>query len=120
MIYPHYLTYFSEAVGGTNQGYKYLLDSNLDWGQDLKKLKKYLDDHNIEHVYLAYMGKANAEYYQINYTPLYNHLAREDLDGKVVAISLSYLYLEGGDFLWLKNYEKAANIGNSIYVYDFR
>ena len=33
-IYPHYLAHFNEAVGGPRNGYRYLVDSNLDWGQD--------------------------------------------------------------------------------------
>src|SRR5262249_19172492 len=35
---PHQLAYFNEAVGGPGQGYRYLSDSNLDWGQDLRNL----------------------------------------------------------------------------------
>lgn len=34
-VYPHQLAYFNEAVGGPENGYKHLLHSNLDWGQDL-------------------------------------------------------------------------------------
>jgi hypothetical protein len=45
--FPHYLAYFNELVGGPENGYKYLVDSNLDWGQDLKGLKRYLERHGI-------------------------------------------------------------------------
>lgn len=34
---PHYLSYFNEAAGGSRHGDQYLLDSNLDWGQDYQK-----------------------------------------------------------------------------------
>lgn len=40
-IHPHYLAYFNELAEGPNNGYKYLVDSNMDWGQDLKGLKEY-------------------------------------------------------------------------------
>ncbi len=38
--YPNYLAYFNETVGGPKNGYKYVTDSNVDWGQDLKRLTK--------------------------------------------------------------------------------
>src|SRR3989344_5749098 len=31
-VYPYYLTYFNQTVGGPSGGYKYVVDSNLDWG----------------------------------------------------------------------------------------
>ena len=39
---PHWIGYFNEAVGGWRQGHRYLLDSNLDWGQDLLRLRARL------------------------------------------------------------------------------
>ena len=41
--YPDYLPYFNEIVGGSNNGYKHLDDSNVEWGHDLKRLKAYQD-----------------------------------------------------------------------------
>jgi len=43
--YPHSLAYFNEAVGGPRRGHEHLLDSNIDWGQDLLLLKRWLDRH---------------------------------------------------------------------------
>jgi hypothetical protein len=43
--YPHSLSYFNELVGGPRHGAKHLLHSNIDWGQDLLKLKWWLDEH---------------------------------------------------------------------------
>src|SRR3990167_82267 len=40
--YPGYLSYFSERIGGSTEGYKYMLDSNIDWGQDIKRLSNYI------------------------------------------------------------------------------
>ncbi len=45
-IYPSYLAYFNELKGGPDKGYLYLTDSNLDWGQDLKRLSKWVNDYN--------------------------------------------------------------------------
>ncbi|MDR1480882.1 MAG: glycosyltransferase family 39 protein, partial [Planctomycetaceae bacterium] len=43
--YPHSLSYFNEFVGGAKNGPKYLLGSNVDWGQDVLLLKKWYDEH---------------------------------------------------------------------------
>src|SRR5205807_2784166 len=38
-VAPHgYLTYFNAIAGGPEGGYRWLADSNLDWGQDLPRL----------------------------------------------------------------------------------
>lgn len=34
LAHPYYIAYFNELVGGPSQGHRYLVDSNLDWGQD--------------------------------------------------------------------------------------
>ena len=44
-IYPHSLSYFNESIGGPANGEFHLIDSNIDWGQDLFFLKRWLDDH---------------------------------------------------------------------------
>jgi hypothetical protein len=39
-IHPHYLAYFNETVGGPGQGWRWLIDSNLDWGQDHAEVER--------------------------------------------------------------------------------
>ncbi len=46
-IFPYYLTHYNELVGGAKNGYLYITDSNLDWGQDLKRLKAWIDEYNL-------------------------------------------------------------------------
>lgn len=57
-IHPHHLAYFSPVVGGPAEGYRHLVDSSLDWGQDLPGLKQWLATHRHpgEPVYLSYFG----------------------------------------------------------------
>jgi hypothetical protein len=69
-FWPHYLAYFNALAGGPAHAYRRLVDSSLDWGQDLKELKRWLDDHpndtrDARRVYLAYFGMARPEYYGI-------------------------------------------------------
>ncbi|WP_161958753.1 glycosyltransferase family 39 protein [Ferruginivarius sediminum] len=66
-VHPNYLAYFNESVGGPSNGYKYLVDSYLDWGQDLKLLKRYMEKNDIERIRLAYFGSGDARYYGIDY-----------------------------------------------------
>jgi len=64
-IHPHYLSYFNEIIGGPTQGHKYLADSNIDWGQDLKRLASYAKGHPGETIKLAYFGSADPTRYGI-------------------------------------------------------
>ncbi|HTQ38124.1 MAG TPA: hypothetical protein VMJ32_03800 [Pirellulales bacterium] len=70
-MWPDYLAYFNVLAGGPAQGYKHLVDSSLDWGQDLKELKRWLDahpddTHDPRRVYLSYFGEASSTYYGID------------------------------------------------------
>lgn len=47
-IHPHYIEYFNVIVGGPKNGYKYLLDSNLSWGQDKFYVEDYIDRLDTE------------------------------------------------------------------------
>jgi hypothetical protein len=57
-IHPHYLAYFSPAAGGPSQGYRHLVDSSLDWGQDLPAWKRWLAQNRRagEPAYISYFG----------------------------------------------------------------
>jgi len=56
-VYPHSLSYFNELAGGPRNGGEHLLDSNIDWGQDLFYLKRWLDAHPATRLDgLAYFG----------------------------------------------------------------
>ncbi len=56
-VYPHSLSYFNEAAGGPAGGHNHLVDSNIDWGQDLLFLRDWLKDHpEARPLRLAYFG----------------------------------------------------------------
>lgn len=59
-IHPHYLAYFNQVSGGPDRGSEHLIDSNLDWGQDLVTLNRWVRAHRPgERVGLAYFGQIN-------------------------------------------------------------
>ncbi len=80
-IAPHYLAYFNEVAGGPSQASGHLVDSSLDWGQDLPGLKAWLDRNKGpgEAAYLAYFGSGEPRYYRLPVKRLaYMNLFLED------------------------------------------
>src|SRR5664280_2540988 len=71
-IRPHYLAYFNVFAGGPANGWRHLIDSSLDWGQDLQGLARWLRSHQRsgEVVYLANPGMSDAQYEGIPAEPL--------------------------------------------------
>ncbi|MFH1236434.1 MAG: glycosyltransferase family 39 protein [Parcubacteria group bacterium] len=120
--FPTYTTYFSEFVGGTNNGHRILSDSNLDWGQDLKRLGTYLNDESITDVCLSYFGQAWMSYYGLEYPPVptNNEPHGSDDVNCVVAMSKSHMFSEDGKYSWLAAYRPDHDVGGSIWIYDFR
>ena len=134
-IYPHFLSYFNEIAGGPSNGYRWLVDSNLDWGQDLKGLVKYEREHPDEQLFLSYFGNGSPEYYGLKArmlpsTPMgKREYARFNQvpSGAMVAVSatnLQCLYLTNREipgieqFMQrLRNLQPVANIGHSILIY---
>jgi hypothetical protein len=128
-VYPDNLAFFNQAVGGPRHGYKFLVDSNLDWGQDLKPLKRWMDGHAVKQVALSYFGTADPAYYGIQCTHLpgtafylENATSAPQLPGYVAvsATCLQGVYLsEAGKAFYrpLLTREPNARIGNSIFVY---
>src|SRR5437867_2034681 len=66
-IAPYHLAYFNELVGGPANGHLHLLDSNLDWGQSSKALRRYVEAENLPLIYCAYSGNADPWYYGVRY-----------------------------------------------------
>jgi hypothetical protein len=122
-IYPHYLAFFNTAAGGPAHGARYLVDSNLDWGQDLLHLKEWVSAHGATPLCLGYFGEADPAYYGISYRPLgpvRDEQEEQRLDC-VVAISAQHLFAAtDGRFRRLQRMEPVARIGYSIFIFDLR
>ena len=129
-VHPHYLAYFNELAGGPAGGYRYLVDSNLDWGQDLPGLKAWMDRNGVTRIKLSYFGTADPEYHRIDcdllpgqMLPPPREVVREMAPGDVVAVSATNLqgvYLEPGDRALMERLRAqapVASIGHSILVY---
>ncbi|MBI2676466.1 MAG: glycosyltransferase family 39 protein [Candidatus Yanofskybacteria bacterium] len=132
-VSPYYLTYFNQTVGGPSGGYRYVVDSNLDWGQDLKRFSDWVKENNIPKIEFDYFGWADPYYYlgikyeALNGTKYLNaedFAARNQTDGWL-AVSASFLQSSQGppdqyksvNYIWLQNHTPVTAIGNSIFVY---
>jgi dolichyl-phosphate-mannose-protein mannosyltransferase len=129
-VHPHYLAYFNELAGGPSGGWRYLVDSNLDWGQDLRGLKRWMDDHGVARVKLSYFGTADPDYYHLQYEMLPSFMpvpptavVHEVRAGEVVAVSATNLQ---GVFLGaevrplmarLRGLRPIDRVGYSIFIY---
>lgn len=75
--FPHYLAYFNQIGGGSCQGYHYLVDSSLDWGQDLPAVQEWIDaQRQMEPdvpIYLNYASRAKFNHYNVAATQLHLH-----------------------------------------------
>ena len=138
-VSPHYLSYFNQLGGGVNNGYAYVVDSNYDWGQDLKRLKNFVENppigENIEKIAVDYFGGGSPRYYlgekfeqwqSAKDNPVYYNI-------KWLAISINNLQNALGklhpgqsrnsedEYLWLKEiknpYQPDYKAGKSIFIF---
>lgn len=125
--FPHPIAYFNELIGGANNGYKYVVDSNLDWGQDLGRLAKYVEENNIDKIKLNYFGGGSPSYY---FGDKVEGFDPNDETQRKGWIAVSATLLQNGrgiatkdfggsttHYMWLNEYEPVTVIGHSIFVY---
>ncbi len=135
-VYPLYLTYFNQVAGGPSGGYRYVTDSNLDWGQDLIRFSDWVKENDIKKIEFDYFGWADQSYYlgsnfewlwRGKYLDAEDFKARNKSDGWL-AISVTYLQETQGpierpqypNYIWLKSYQPVTIIGHSIFVYQIK
>lgn len=125
------LSYFNEAAGGPDNGYKILVDSNLDWGQALKPLAEELRGRGNPPIYLSYFGSVDPESYGVRYVPVapMSLIKRNPppirpfhSDRILLAVSATnwqgVYYADKTVFNWLKTRRPEKLIGHAIFLYD--
>jgi hypothetical protein len=124
--YPSYTSYFNESIGGSQNGYKYVTDSNTDWGQDLNRLKIYLDNNpQIDKIRVDYFGGGNPKQLLGNrYVQWWDSM--RPVEKGWYAISTNFMQGSIYDiahktpqdsYMWTQEYEPVAMIGDSILIY---
>lgn len=125
--HPHHLAYFNELAGGPVGGRLHLLDSNLDWGQDLHLVREFMADEGLDEIGLLYFGTippyADGIRYHtppvvpqrgwyaisVNFVMGRPHQIRE-ADG-------GYRLVNVNEFAWFRQYKPVATLGGSIDIY---
>ena len=133
LVFPHHLSFFNLLAGGADGGWRYLADSNIDWGQDLPGLAGWMADNDVPWVYLSYFGEARPDYYGITYRGLHSFPPRlmnpearifypPDPAPGIYAISVTnlqgVLFADHDLYAWFRQREPLTKIGYSIFVYD--
>ena len=128
--HPEYLAYFNEFSGGITAGRDHLLDSNLDWGQDLHELSRFITEHpEVEPLSLAYFGTLPPESLGLRYQ---NPPTKQPRPGWH-AVSVNFVMgrphwtrdgrggiravYPGEDFSYFRFFEPKYRIGASIDLY---
>jgi len=124
LVYPDYLAYFNQFAGGSGKGYRYAVDSNSDWGQDLPALGAYMKQQHIDDIQLLYFGRVDPGIYGINY-----QVPIGGLTPGLVGISRSlygrgYFLYDHGRLAWAEPIDVdklhavfVATIGRTIDIY---
>ena len=64
-VNPHFLAYLNAVSGGPSRGAQHLIDSNLDWGQDLTTLRRWIEANApTERIGLAYFGQIHPKIFE--------------------------------------------------------
>jgi hypothetical protein len=134
--FPSYIAYSNELSGGPTRTYRYLSDSNSDWAQQLKSLKRYLDGRGTQDCWFAYFGDGTADlgYYGIPCRALptvdgfwLNHVPQvpAQIEGTVIISAgiLSGFEVGPGALHPYRTFETTtptAQIDGGLFVYDGR
>ena len=118
IAHPNYLAYFNEVA--SHEPERFLLSSNLDWGQDLKRLGETLHSRQIRKISTCLRGPSS--YLKENESIIMHRLKPYEPTSGWIAVSVACLK-QGtrqppyDQFDWLNNYEPEAMIGNTIKLY---
>lgn len=123
---PHYLAYFNLLAGGPAGGYRYLVDSNLDWGQNLYQLRDWMRENDVDQVYYAHFSPARPQVYGVQADflppdPRAVPFAPFDPAPGVYAIGATVLQgvytPDVNTYAWFRAREPVARLGHALFVY---
>ena len=115
--YPAHLSYFNRLIGGVKSGYKFLGDSNIAWGQDWKRLKKYMEKNKVDKVAIdaAFSCDKVCDYYRIPYTIVTNEEALMPVKG---CYAIETTAFPAQRIKWLDKIKPVEWVGGSLLIYD--
>ena len=118
-FYPHSQAHFNELIGARRNAPKYLLGSNIDWGQNMLYLSKWLSEHPdarpfhnyYESLYQKEQANIKDDYVYFGMQP-----SKEPESGWF-ALGVNEIYSSSKQYEYFKRFEPVDTIGYSIYIY---
>jgi|RhiMethySRZTD1v2_1073278.scaffolds.fasta_scaffold02662_10 hypothetical protein len=128
-IVPDHLSYFNQIAGGAKNGTEWLSDSNVDWGQGLIQLRRFIEDQQITDYAYFYFGTADPEYYGIRGRRIAGldfviHPTRGlvIMSAHIIPVARNVLdrVFGNGPLNWLRRQAPVHIVGHAYYVYEIR
>jgi hypothetical protein len=129
-VFPDEIAFFNELVGGPEQGYRYLVDSNLDWGQSFKELRDWLDANPGPRPGIAHLTYVDPARYGIDHVALEPGRNGQPISppyrpapGRYVVGAtplqgvVAHRVLPPG-LRWFRYAEPTARVGHALFVYQ--
>ncbi len=122
---PGMISYFNELVP-RDKKIHYLADSNLDWGQDQKRLAETARQRGWPKVHLAYFGGIDPKFYGLNWQPWMESDLEGPQPGTVYVINASFLQLAPVAYPsarpiatgWITDRTPTGKVGDSWYYFE--
>ena len=124
--YPNYLSYFNALVGGPAHGIDYLDDSNVEWGQDYRRLAEWVEKRRPSQLALLAFEPVPPATYGLRYRTIKLDDVTRPKPGVTYVSGAHYLQrnslfneFPGVRCEWLHRYQPVEIIGGSLFVYRF-
>jgi hypothetical protein len=126
-MFPDYLPYFNLLAGGPEGGYRYLVDSNLDWGQNMWQLREWMQENDVDRVFYAHFSPDRPQVYgvQADFLPPDPRAASfAPFDPAPGVYAIGATVLQGtytpdvNTYAWFHTHEPLARLGHALFVYD--
>ncbi len=129
--HPHYAGYFNSFAGGPRRGYRWLTDSDQDWGQSLPAAESFVKSRPDAQIFLSYSGAGDPSAYGISYfdfispalvgryhrDPEFPPVEEEKPAYALIATKVWQTY--GEAFIWIEENRKPIDIlDGSFLVFD--
>ena len=125
--FPNFLSYYNELAGGPKNGWQVAVDSNYDWGQDIKRLADFAEKNKIDKIAVDYFGGGNPRYYLGDKFEAWQSAKGPARGWFAVSATIrqsafgtpapGFIRKPEDSYEWLRPYPPVARIGHSIFVY---
>jgi len=125
LSFPQAISYFNELVVPERK-IQFLADSNLDWGQDLKRLAATAKERKWGKVRLAYLGGVDPGVYGLDWAPWRKSDLNGPQPGTVYAVNASFFQLSPTAYpptrviaqSWINEQAPTGKIADSWYYFE--